>query len=164
MSRCSGPLCVALVVSTLVCFPQVAAAEERPIIEITPGRERVLRVAVQRFRDDFLPPDAERADRLLTAIEEGLDFNGVLLPLARAAFLGPADTKELAVGRRSDCIDFKQSGADALVDGVIRGKAGAVTVEYRVFDTSRCARLLHTDLVRPPSQLHRAGFAIADDL
>ncbi len=140
------------------------AAEERPIIEITPGRERAFRVAVQVFRDDLVPPDPQRAGRLLESIEQGLDFNGVLLPLSREAFLGPQITKELGSGRRYDCGDWTQSGANALVAGVIDGGGGEIEVSYRVWDPARCVRLLRGRLTRPASDLHRLGAALADDI
>jgi TolB protein len=142
----------------------VASAEERPIIEITPGKEQAFRVAVQVFRDDLEPEDAERSAKLLEAIEAGLDFNGVLLPLAREAFLGPELTTELASGRRYDCADWTQSGANALVEGVIDGGGGEIEVSYRVWDTARCVRLLRARLVRPKNEIHRLGAALADDV
>ena len=86
--------CLLLALATAFALP--SGAEERPIIEISPGKERAFHVAVQLFRDDLLPADPKRAGRLLEAIEHGLEFNGVLVPLARAAFLGPEITTELA--------------------------------------------------------------------
>jgi TolB protein len=140
------------------------AAEERPIIEITPGKARAFRVAVQVFRDDLVPADPKRAGRLLESVEQGLDFNGVLLPLSREAFLGRQITSELASGRRYDCGDWTQSGANALVEGVIAGGGGEIEVSYRVWDPARCVRLLRGRLTRPASELHRLGAALADDI
>ena len=151
----------------LLCLPfsvGPALAEERPIIEIHPGKEQAFRVAVQLFRDDLLPIDPKRSGRLLEAVEEGLDFNGVLLPLAREAFLGPQVTIEMAGGRKYDCADWTQSGADAFVEGVINGGGGEVEVSYRVWDTARCVRLQKASLVRPAAELHRLGAALADDI
>ena len=139
-------------------------AQERPIIEISPGKEQAFRVAVQVFRDDLEPAGPERSAKLLEAIEQGLDFNGVLLPLARDAFLGPQVTSELASGRRYDCADWTQGGANALVEGVIDGGGGEIEVGYRVWDTARCVQLLSGSLVRPRNELHRLGAALADDI
>jgi len=150
----------ALVLLLLLASP--AAAEDRPIIEINPGTPQAFRVAVQVFRDDLQPPDAQRAERLLHSIEEGLDFNGVILPLAREAFLAPQITTELAGSRRYDCADWTQSGANALVEGVISGGGGEVQVEYRVWDVARCARLSRATLVRPANELGRLGASLAD--
>lgn len=153
-----------LLVAFVVALSVRAAAEERPIIEITPGKAQAFHVAVQLFRDDLTPPDPERATKLLESIEHGLDFNGVLLPLKREAFLGPDTTTELAGGRRYDCGDWTQSGANALVEGVIDGGGGEIEVSYRVWDTARCVRLLRARLARPAGDLHRLGAALADDV
>ncbi len=156
---------------TLLLLPMIALgwtvpapAEERPIIEIHPGKEQAFRVAVQVFRDDLRPPDPKRSAALLKAVEEGLDYNGVLLPLAREAFLGPQTTTELAGSRRFDCGDWTQSGANALVEGVIDGGGGEVEVSYRVWDTARCARLKRGTLVRPANELHKLGAALSDQI
>lgn len=141
-----------------------SAAEERPIIQITPGKERAFHVAVQNFADTTLPADPGRAQRFREAVEAGLEFNGVLLPLARQAFLGPEDTLELSSGRRYDCGDWSQSGADALVEGVLEGSAGELEASYRVWDTARCVRLLSAKLERPVGELQRLGAALADDV
>ena len=154
--------CLLLALATAFALP--SGAEERPIIEISPGKERAFHVAVQLFRDDLLPADPKRAGRLLEAIEHGLDFNGVLVPLAREAFLGPEITTELASGRRYDCADWTQSGGNALIEGVIEGGGGEVEVSYRLWDTARCVRLLRARLVRPSNELHRLGAALADDV
>jgi TolB protein len=151
-------------VAGLGFVPLPAEAEERPIIEIHPGKSQAFHVAVQVFRDDLLPASPERSARLLESIEQGLDFNGVLLPLARDAFLGPQVTAELAGSKRYDCADWTQSGADALVEGVIEGGGGEISVSYRVWDTARCTRLSRETLVRPANELHRLGAALADDI
>ena len=156
--------CGCLLLALVTAFALPTGAEERPIIEISPGKERAFHVAVQLFRDDLLPADPERAGRLLEAIEHGLDFNGVLVPLAREAFLGPEITTELASGRRYDCADWTQSGGSALIEGVIEGGGGEVEVSYRLWDTARCVRLLRARLVRPANELHRLGAALADDV
>ena len=165
MRRLSGRYCSpGILLLLLFGIAGPLAAEDRPIIEITPGNERAFRVAVQVFRDDLVPADPERAGRLLGSIEQGLDFNGVLLALSREAFLGPQVTKELASGRRYDCGDWTQSGANALVEGVIGGGGGEIEVSYRVWDPARCVRLSRGRLTRPASELHRLGAALADDI
>ena len=159
--RCFSP---GIVLALMLAWAGPAAAEERPIIEISPGKERAFLVAVQVFRDDLVPPDPKRAGRLLESLEQGLDFNGVLLPLSREAFLGPQVTKELVSEPRYDCGDWTQSGANALVEGVIGGANGELEVSYGVWDPARCVRLLRGQLTRPVSEMHRLGAAIADDI
>ena len=139
-------------------------AEGRPIIEIQPGKEKAFRAAVQLFRDDLNPPSPSRAAALREAIEEGLDFNGVLLPLDHEAFLGEEATTELSGSSRSDCGDWTQSGANALIEGVIDGGGGEIEVSFRVWDVGRCARLARKALVRPGNQMNRLGAAVADEV
>jgi len=162
--RPSRRLAPGILLPLLLGWAGLAAAEERPIIEISPGKERAFLAAVQVFRDDLVPPDPQRAGRLLESIEQGLDFNGVLLPLSRDAFLGSEVTTELATDQRYDCGDWTQSGANALVEGVIGGANGEVTVSYGVWDPARCVRLLRGRLTRPASEMHRLGASIADDI
>jgi TolB protein len=154
-----------LLVALLVPGGTGWAADERPVIEITPGKERAFHAAIQDFADAIMPPDPERAARLREAVEAGLDFNGVLLPLARKAFLGPQQTEELASGRRYDCGDWSQGGADALVEGVLRGRGpGELEVAYQVWDTARCVRLVGAELVGTTAELERLGAALSDDI
>lgn len=163
-TRALRTLLAALALGLVPALMASAADDERPIIEINPGNAQAFRVAVQVFRDDLEPPDPKRASALLQAVEEGLDFNGVLLPLAREAFLAPQITTELAGSRRYDCADWNQSGANALVEGVIDGGGGEIQVDYRVWDTGRCVRLARGSLVRPANEIERLGAALADEI
>lgn len=166
-----------LLVLLFVC---AAAAEERPIIEVTPGKEQAFHVAVQTFRVELASlsaegapvvsearvseRSAERARVLRSSVEAGLDFNGVLLPLSQAAFLGPQQTLSLDSRRRSDCSDWRQSGADALVEGAIRGAGAEIEVEYRVWDVARCVRLLSSTRVGLAAKLRSLGSELSDDV
>jgi TolB protein len=161
--RSSLPHALTVLALLLATSAEVAHAAERPIIEVTPGDERAFHAAVQTFIDTSAGAMPERAGRLRTAVEEGLDFNGVLLPLAREAFLAPQETTEL-VDRRLDCPDWRQSGADALVDGEIRIRDGALEVEYRVWDVARCVRLQKATLIRPASEIRSLGTALSDGI
>ena len=133
-----------------------------PVIVITPGEGRAFRAAVQVFRDEAAPVDPGRAEALRAEIADGMLFSGVLLPLADDAFLGPRVTAQLAEDSRGDCPDWTQGGADALVEGVIRGGAEALIVEYQVWDTARCRSLARGELKRPGAERRRLARLLAD--
>ena len=84
------------------------------------------------------------ATEVRDGIEDGLRFSG---PLRRRST--PPAFLELAVSPRLDpepavtCPNWRQIGADALVQGEIDAQAAALRVEIRVLDVSRgCQRLL----------------------
>lgn len=164
-------LFVCLVDTSYICWETgLARAADEPegdagsAIVITPGQVRTFRAAVQRFRDDALPPDSSRADELRADIEDGMVFSDVLLPLPHAAFLGPETSGGLVSGRRADCADWVQGGADALVEGVIERRGQELAVRYQVWDTARCKRLAMGELVRPDAESLRLAKLLADDV
>jgi TolB protein len=136
--------------------------EGRVVVEITPGRTRAFRAAVQRFADKATPPNPQRADDLRAAIGDALHFSGVLLPLDSAAYLGPEQSAELHNRGRSDCGDWTQSGADALVEGEIRSEGELLIVEFAVWDTARCLRLMRSSLSRPRDEALRLARTVGD--
>ncbi len=154
---------VAGLVSSFAALPAAAQAQ-RPIIEITPGRARAFRVALQRFRDLAQPTNELRADDLRGVIGDALEFTGVLVPLDPAAYLGPEQSGPLSNRGRSDCSDWAQSGADALVEGEIRSEAGMLTIEIAVWDTARCIRLVRTTVSRVRSEAVRLARTVADQI
>jgi TolB protein len=153
------------VIAGAIVWGGLAGGEaKRPIVEITPGSARAFRVAVQRFHDSALPADPKRADDLRGRIEEALGFSVVLLPLDRKAFLGSEDTAQLARGPRYDCQDWTQSGADALLEGLITGEPGLLALEFRLWDTARCASILRRSMRRSPTAIGRSAKAVADEV
>lgn len=139
-----------------------AAQTQNPIIEISPGRAKAFRVALQRFRDSALPENVLRADDLRGVIGEALEFTGVLLPLDHAAFLGPENSAPLSNRGRTDCADWAQGGADALVEGAIRSKGDTLEIEFAVWDTARCTRLMSRTVSRGRSEAARLARTVAD--
>ncbi|MFP6640110.1 MAG: hypothetical protein VCC04_07690, partial [Myxococcota bacterium] len=133
-------------------------------IVITPGQGRAFRVAVQTFLDQALPADPRRAEGLRAEIEQGMAFSDLLQPLSRDAFLGPETSSGLVAGRRADCADWTQGGADALVEGVIERREQQLAVRYQIWDTARCRRLSLGELVRPDSERIRIAKLLADDV
>jgi TolB protein len=93
-----------------------------------------------------------------------MGYSGVLLPLPDDAFLGEMQTQALAGRRRYDCGDWSQSGADALVEGVIKRRKQELVVEYQVWDTARCKKLAEGKVSRPDHDMVRLAKLIADDV
>ena len=99
------------------------------------------------------PPNAQRADDLRRSIHDALNFSGVLVPLADEAFLGAETTRELSGVRRTDCADWTQSGADALVEGRIypennRLACGAIPISRPATADRRAGSHSHTSASR----------------
>jgi TolB protein len=118
-----------------------AAAQQRPVVIVTPGSEQTYRVAVQRFADDSLAVSPERAAAFQRTLGEALEFSGVFRTIDPEAFLGPEVTAALEAPPPV-CSDWTQIGADALIEGKIRVDASQRSAEFAVWDTVRCQRLL----------------------
>lgn len=155
---------VAITFAGLVPATTALAQTNRPIVEISPGRAKAYRVAVQRFRDRARPERPLRADEVRGVIGEALDFTGVLLPLDHAAYLGPDLSAHLENRGRTDCNDWKQSGADALVEGEIRSRGGRLVIEFAVWDITRCVRLMRKTLSRVSPEAVRLARSVADQI
>ena len=107
-------LCLCLCMGGLAASP-VRAQDDHPIIEITPGKARSFRAAVQRFADPGEAVGSERLVELKTAVEGALHFNRVLEPLPEAQCPMP---------------EFLRAQY-ALPDGVARAAADPVLLEHR---------------------------------
>lgn len=165
MSRSSRSiLAVSLAIAALLNAVSAEAQEGDPAIVITPGDGRAFRAAVQQFVDTAIPADPNRAPELRRIIAAGLEFTGVLLPLADDAFLGDKMTTAFGAERRDDCQDWQQSGADALVEGQIRREGQSLVVDFQVWDTARCVRVGKGTLTRPPADMIRLGKLLSDDV
>ena len=141
----------------VVAIAAVANAEERPSIVVSAGAEQTYRLAVQEFADASpAPPGTDRTDltnrtstqRYRAALVGALEFSGVFQSLDFEAFLGPTQTQLSKTGRLSDedvladCADWSQIGADGLIEGQLTLTSTAFTAEFRVWDATRCTRLL----------------------
>ncbi len=156
---------LSIVALCIVCAPDVGLAQsQKRVVEISPGRAKAFRVAVQRFRDRAQPMRPARADDLRAVIGDALDFTGILLPLDPAAYLGPDESEPLSNRGRSDCPDWSQSGADALVEGEIRSGTGTLEIEFTVWDTARCVRLARKTVTRVSSEAIRLARTVADEI
>ncbi len=155
---------VLLIGALLIAEGAGAQSAEHPAVEISPGRARAFHVAVQRFADRSHNVNDRRADDLRAAIGRALEFNGVLLPLDPRAYLGPQDSKPLSNRGRSDCSDWTQSGADALLEGEIRRELDTIVVEFAVWDTARCLRMMRKTMRRARAEGPRLARAVADQV
>jgi TolB protein len=129
-----------VLVLALLVLAVAGAAEERPVVVVTPGSARTFRAALQTFADRSVLPDAARAERLREALGDALEYSSVFQILSPEAFLAPEVGSGLDDGDPIVCSDWTQIGADALVQGELRADA-ELTVEYRVWDTARCTSL-----------------------
>jgi len=154
-------LSIWLCVAALAPIP--GRAQDRPVIEVTPGQGRSFRVAVQRFASGGSGATSKRRGQLKAAIEDALSFNAVLKPLPEAAFLGAEETAELTDGPRFDCADWTQSGAAGLIEGELALKGDQLRVSFAVWDAARCLRLLEGSHSGSPRDLVRLGQRVADD-
>lgn len=138
-------------------------AQERPVIEVTPGKARAFTVAVQRFATPGSDVAVQLVRQLKASIDDALIFNAVLKPLPEEAFLGAEATSELVDGPRFDCGDWTQSGAEGLIEGEITREKRQLRVSFAVWDTARCTRLFHGSHSGPPREILRLGRRVADD-
>ncbi len=149
----------------LVLAASGAGAQDRPSVVIDPGQARSYGVAVQRFADGSTPPRAGRADAFRDQIVRGLEYSGVFRSIDEKAFLGPATTVSLDAGGGAVCSDWSSIGADALVEGTLASDATQLTVEFRVWDSTRCAKLLRKNYAQPASaDMAPLARRIADDI
>lgn len=141
------------------------AAQDRPAIVVTDPSARTYRIAVQRFASGPLEGGAEIAQSLREAVESGLVFSGLFEPVQSEAFLGPTTSPPLDRGDPLVCPNWRQIGADALLQGELTSEGGALRAEFRVRDVQRgCESLLRKRYRAERDDLARAGKAIADDV
>jgi TolB protein len=138
-----------------------------PTLEITPGNVKAFRTAVLLFHEVGPPVGAERVATLRDEIERGLRFSSVVLPLEHAAYLAsdespPLDTK-LGESMDFDCDSWKQSGADAVLQGAVRRDEGRLRADLRVWDIARCTELKTGSVAGDCDDLADLGRIVADE-
>ena len=167
----------------VVGLAAVSAAQSNPVLEITPDRARSFRAAVQLFAQPVaaspeteseseiesrpgvpspVPLDPAQLEELRRAIEEGLEFSSVVLPLARDAYLVSQVSESIQGGPRTECPEWSQSGAEAWVEGEVRKRSAGIAVAYQVWDSARCTRLEAETVDGRVADLRRLGQRIAD--
>jgi TolB protein len=142
----------------------VASGEERPSVVITKPGAKAYQVALQRFADQHASADSERPERLRAEIAAALEFSSLFRSLDARAFLGPEQTVALDGVPPITCFDWRQSGADVLLEGEIRGAGEELIVAYRVWDTARCRKLGRKRYRGRPADERLIARRIADDV
>jgi TolB protein len=137
---------------------------QAPSLEITPGDVKAFRTAVLRFRQVGRPVGDERVGGLRDEIEAGLAFSSVVQPLARDAYLGPEESTPLALKLGFDCDTWRQSGADALVQGELSRDGARLKAEMRIWDIARCRELRTGSVVGDRDRMDAMGRRIADEI
>jgi TolB protein len=149
----------------LLALAPAARGQDRPAVVIDPGQSRTYGVAVQRFADGSATPSAGRVGAFREQIERGLEYSSVFRVIPAKAFLGPETTVSLDGGPGVVCPDWSSIGGDALVEGAIEVSATRFEVEFRVWDTTRCSRLLRkTYQQSAQADLATLARRIADDI
>jgi TolB protein len=144
----------------------LARAGDRPDVIITdPRGDKRLRAAVQQ-----LAPKGGRADALAThvhqALEGGLDFSGLFVRIEPAAFLEGTKSPLLDAAPAPSCPNWRQIGADALVQGEVEATPQGVRATFRLYDVSRgCIALVRSkSFTGRNDEARRVGKAIADEI
>jgi TolB protein len=134
-----------------------------PTLEITPGSVKAFRTAVLRFRAVGPPVGEERIEILRGEIERGLAFSSIVLPLEHDAYLASEDSPSLEEEGGFDCDSWKQSGADALLQGEVRREEGRLRADLRVWDVARCQQMKTGRVIGDRDDLAQLGRIIADE-
>jgi len=149
------PLALAL---TCALAAPARAQEENPTVIVTPsGESSRYKAAVQRFAGD-----AELALKLREAIGAGLDFSSLFQVVSPQAFLGSDVSGPLDGGPPIACPDWRQIGADALVEGAVALRGDNLAVEFRVWDVARCQKLERKRFSGKRGDLAFLGHKVAD--
>jgi TolB protein len=155
-----------LVLLVLLAVPGAAVAGDRPGVVINPGRQdKLYRAAIQQ-----LAPKGGRADALATtvhqALEGGLDFSGLFARVDPRAFLEGTKSPLLDGAPTPNCPNWRQIGADALVQGEVEAAPQGVRATFRLYDVSRgCIALVRSkSFTGRGEEARRIGKAIADEV
>jgi TolB protein len=141
-----------------------ATAQDRPAVIVTDPSAKSYRAAVQRFADRQLAPDPELVVRLRTAVNQALDGSLIVTSVDPKAFLGPDETLALDAVPPPSCGDWKQVGADGLVEGMLRSGSQGLEVEFRIWDTVRCKPLKRKRYFGEAGDVPMIARRIADDV
>jgi TolB protein len=136
-----------------------AAAESRPPIVVTDASGGSYKAAVQGFGG----VGPELAGEFREALVDALEFSGLFQSIETSAFLEPQTTQSL--GETPVCPNWRQIGADALIQGELGTTGTELQVEFRVLDVARgCQRLLRKRYDANPEEKGRIARVVADDI
>jgi TolB protein len=141
-----------------------AGAQDRPTTVVTTGGFELDNVAIQRFR-----PRSPEAQSLSTelhgALGGGLTFSMLYALTPEGAFLEPPISPPLAAAQPPKCANWKQIGADFLVQGEAEVTPESLRVTYRVWDVVKCqAKVVSKQRTARPENARRLGKSIADEI
>jgi TolB protein len=159
------PAFLALVLLALAALaPAPAAAQDRAPIQITEGGGKRYRAAVLRFAP-VTPSSQGIVDELRETIQGGLEFSGIFAAISEQAFLDSPASPRLDPEPPVTCPNWRQIGADALVQGELDAQATSLRAEIRVLDVARgCVKMLRKAYRVDARERRRLGKAIADDV
>ena len=118
------------------------ADENRPPVVVTGPSGQTYAVALQRFADVSTSTDGLRSGEFREHVAGALLYSGLFRVIDPQAFLGPEASLPLARAEMPDCAEWNTIGSDALVEGQIEIGPEKSSVEFRVWDTSRCRALI----------------------
>ena len=140
-----------------------AGAERAPVV-VTPGGQQTYRIAVQRFADDSDASDARLIDDFRAKVSNALEFSGVFQRVDDAAFLEPLTTPPGRDDAPLACPNWTQIGADGVLEGEITRRGDGVSISFRVWDASRCRRLVRRRYQQSGTNLDATARRLADDV
>ena len=138
------------------------AASDTPIR--VGGGEAVEKIAMQRIL--ARSPEAQSvAAELSGALGGGLAFSMLYELTPESAFLDPVTSPALASSPALKCANWKQIGADYLVQGEAAITLESLRVTYRVWDVVKCqAKVSSKQRTARPENARRLGKSIADEI
>jgi TolB protein len=142
----------------------VASAQDRPTTVVDSGAFKLPNVAVQRFR--AATPEAQSlASEVQSALGGGLTFSMLYALTPEGAYLEPVTSPALASSPAPKCQNWKQIGAEYLVQGEAAVTPEALSVTYRVWDVVKCqAKVVSKQRTARPENARRLGKSIADEI
>ncbi|HEU4428661.1 MAG TPA: hypothetical protein VFT98_07895 [Myxococcota bacterium] len=147
-----------------LALSSAAFAQTGAVVVGPSGRIELERVAVQRLL--ARSPEAQSlATELHGALGGGLEFSMLYALTPEGAFLDPVTSPSLDSSRAPNCQNWKQIGADYLVQGMADVTPEALRVTYRVWDVVRCtAKVASKQRTARPENARRLGKSIADEI
>jgi TolB protein len=150
--------------SFLLAAAAARAADPPPIV-ITDPSQKTYRAAIQEFLSISQPGMDGLAGEIYERIRAGLEFSGLFDVIEPKAFLGPVRSVPLDSDTPVVCTNWRQIGADALVEGEVQATREEARIEFRVRDVSRgCLRMVRKRYTSDRREAARIGSAIADDI
>jgi TolB protein len=145
------------------CFALASAAVAQDAIRVGGGFQ-LEKVALQRLFTRS--PEAQSlAAEVGSAIGGGLEFSMQYALTPEGAFLDPVTSPALASAPAPKCANWKQIGADYLVQGETALTPEALRVTYRVWDVVKCqAKVTSKTRTARPENARRLGKSIADEI